>query len=326
MTLRKPDADQIEAHLAALRTASWLGPARQWWPQFIFHFTDLQNVVSILTQGKLLARSRGEIATDIASADVLANTDDAWKDYVRLYFRPRTNMQWNNEGIRPRGFLTPLNAHCPVPVFLLFDATELLTRMTTRFSEGNLAADSTTGEDAAYFASIPFPKVYHNSWLSEGEKRNVIFHRHAEVLIPGELGLVSLKHIICRSEAETETLRNRLPTQIRTQFDGLICEARQANLFERNWTFVETASLEQQRVVLNFNPTTKSSGGPFAAFLEIQNLTTGEKYQWKDSAYQANRNCSISIPQLVEPTPYEAVFTLDDAIAYAGRFNPNPML
>ena len=119
MTHRKPDADKIEAHLAALRTASWLGAARRWWPQFIFHFTDLQNVVSVLTQGKLLARSRCEIATDIASADVLANTNDAWKDYVRLYFRPRTPMQWHIEGIRPRGRLTSLKAHCPVPVFLL---------------------------------------------------------------------------------------------------------------------------------------------------------------------------------------------------------------
>lgn len=325
MTHRKPDADQIEAQLAALRTASWLGPARQWWPQFIFHFTDLQNVVSILTQGKLLARSRGEIATDIASADVLANSNDASKDYVRLYFRPRTPTPWNNEGIRPRGGLTALKAHCPVPVFFLFDATELLTRMTTRFSEGNLAANSSTGDDAAYFASIPFPKVYHEGSLSEGEKRNIIFHRHAEVLVPGELDLASLKYIICRSEAETETLRNRLPTQIRSQFEGLIREAMQANLFERKWTFVETAFLEQQRVVLNFNASTRSPG-PFTAFLEIQNLTTGEKYQWKNSEYQANRNCSIGIPQLVNPTPYEAVFTLDEAIAYAGRFNPNPML
>lgn len=325
MMARKPDADRITSHLNALANASWLGPTRKWWPQFVFHFTDLRNVVSILSQGKLLARSRCGIATDIASAEVLAHTDDAWKDFVRLYFRPRTPMQWNIEGIRPRGQLTSLNAHCPVPVFLLFDSTELLTRSTTQFSEGNLAANSTTGDDAAYFAAIPFEKVYHNSWLSEVEKRNIVFHRHAEVLIPEELDLGALKYIICRSEAELETLRNRLPPDVCAEFNGRICEARRANLFDRSWMFVETTSLEQQKVTLNFNPSTKSKG-PFSVVLNLENLLTNERYHWSNPNYQANQQCTVRIPQLIESTPYEAVFTMDDAIAFAGRFNPDLIL
>lgn len=325
MIPRKSDAGQIAALLDGLQASPWIGAARQWWPQFIFHFTDIRNVVSILTAGKLLPRSRSNMATDIASAGVLDNTADTWKEYVRLYFRPRTPMQWNNEGIRPRGGLTSLLAHCPVPVFLLFDSKDILSRATTRFSEGNLAGSGVrVGDDAVFLASIPFEKVYHDSALSEDGKRNVVFHRHAEVMIPQELELSGLKYIICRSEAETETLRNLLTPQTRSQFDGRICEARRANLFFRRWTFVETASLEQQKVVLNFNHGTNSPG-PFAAHLEVRNLATGDKYEWQAPEYLAGSTCTISIPQLVESTSYEVTFALDGALAYMGGFNPGPM-
>ncbi|MEQ1519133.1 MAG: DarT ssDNA thymidine ADP-ribosyltransferase family protein [Usitatibacteraceae bacterium] len=325
MIPRKSDARQIEELLDGLPASPWIGAARQWWPHFIFHFTDIRYVVSILTDGKLLPRSRSNMATDIASAGVLDNTADTWKEYVRLYFRPRTPMQWNNEGIRPRGGLTSLRAHCPVPVFLLFDSKDILSRATTRFSEGNLAGNGVrVDDDAVFLASIPFEKVYHDSALSDDGKRNIVFHRHAEVMIPQELDLSGLKYIICRSEAETETLRNLLTPQIRSQFDARICEARRANLFFRRWTFVETALLEHQKLVLNFNQST-SSPGPFSARLEVKNLATSHMYKWEDPAYFARNECAISIPQLVEPTPYEVTFALDSAIAYMGRFNPGPL-
>jgi hypothetical protein len=193
MIPRKPDAEQIKAHLNALRQSSWLGASREWWPQFVFHFTDIQNAVSILSQARLLPRSQRPNPVDIASVQVIDSTDESWKDFVRLYFRPRTPMQFHNEGMRPRGGLSSLGAHCPVPVFLVFDAEDFLTRASTRFSEGNLAANSSVGVDARYFASIPFERVYHDSALSDAEKRTVVFHRHAEVLVPDELDLSALK-------------------------------------------------------------------------------------------------------------------------------------
>ena len=324
MIHRKLDSSQIEAKLEALKTAPWLGSASNWWPHFVFHFTDIQNVVSILTSGRLLARSQCAIATDIASADVIANTSDTCKDHVRLYFRPRTPTQYHNEGIRPQGGRSPLNAHCPVPVFLLFDAKDVLTRNSTCFSEGNLAANSSVGNDSAYFALIPFEKVYHEGPLGDAEKRSIVFHRHAEVLVPNEMDLASIKHIICRSEAETETLRNLLHADVRQKFDGMICEARRANLFFRRWTFVETASLEQQRVVINFNPSTQSAG-PLAAHLSVTNLATGATYKWENTAYFASGTLVVGIPQLTEPAPYTATLTLDGATAFAGRFNANLM-
>jgi hypothetical protein len=65
----------------------------------------MDNAIKILESGQLLSRKKlieaGEMITDNASAEVIDNTDEAWKGYVRLYFRPRTPTQHNNQGFRP---------------------------------------------------------------------------------------------------------------------------------------------------------------------------------------------------------------------------------
>lgn len=130
----KPDAELIVQHLKELEKS--LGKSRSWWPRFLFHFTNIDNAVKILESGSLMCRSllekSGEMETDNASPEIIERTDDKWKEYVRLYFRPRTPTQFRNEGFRPEGQRT-LNAHCPVPVYFLFDARKMLAR-SRRFS------------------------------------------------------------------------------------------------------------------------------------------------------------------------------------------------
>jgi len=52
------DINAIRAQLSELTAAPWLGDSRRWWPNYIFHFTDIRNVVSILREGELLSRHR----------------------------------------------------------------------------------------------------------------------------------------------------------------------------------------------------------------------------------------------------------------------------
>jgi len=63
-----------------------------------------------------------------------------------------------------------------------------------------------------FYLSLPFDKIYHDSGLSRfsESKKSIIFHRHAEVIVPEALDLSSLSYIICRSRAEFETLINLL--------------------------------------------------------------------------------------------------------------------
>ena len=205
-----------------------------------------------------------------------------------------------------------------MPVFFLFDAQTLLSRDTIQFSDGNLAAaNPNVGTDAAFLESIPFEKVYHDGPLADPEKRKIIYHRHAEVLVRDELDLDALKWIVCRSGAELRTLRQLLSVKIWNKQLRRVKKVQQ--LFFQRWAFVEMAELEQQTVTIQFNRNSITPG-PFVAFLEIKNLETGDKYHWKNDAYLANDVLTVRIPQLANPTPYEAILTLDGAIAYADTF------
>jgi len=116
----KPDAQDICNHIDQLMQSEWLGSSRKWWPYYIYHFTNIDNAVQILNNGFIYSRNNalnmGLMESDNASPQVIEQTNDQWADYVRLYFRPRTPTQFNNEGFRPKEDRA-LDSKCPVPIF-----------------------------------------------------------------------------------------------------------------------------------------------------------------------------------------------------------------
>lgn len=243
MTLRtESDISVIRQHIDELRKMPWLGQARQWWPACLFHCTDISNVVSILRQGEIVSRNRitstGQLPTDIASPDVIAGTDPEWQNYVRLYFRPRTPTQYNNEGFRPVGRRV-LNSHCPVPVYLIFDALAILSRSDCCFSDGNLGSThANVSGDVSFLKQIPFSLVYHVASFGPSKRDQIVHHRNAEVLVPLRMGLDSLRYIGCRSDAEYATLLHLLPPRTRSRWVDRLGVRPNLNLFHRKWTFV----------------------------------------------------------------------------------------
>jgi ssDNA thymidine ADP-ribosyltransferase, DarT len=321
MIERKPDAARIEAHLESLKASSWIGPARHWWPNFVFFFADLPNALRIFDAGKLLCRNQAAMAVDTGSEAVLDLTADQWKNCVRLYFRPRTPTQYQIEGFRPPGQHGSLGKHMPVPIFFLFDSKDILTRRTTRFSQGNLSQNPPVGDDATFFESIPFERVYHDSWMREEEKSNIKFHRHAEIIIPGELDLGPLRRIWCRSDAEYQMLLRLLSPPVMRKYKGIIGQGKRPSMHFCKWTFVESVVLEINRMVFTFNQSTVTPG-PFAARIEVTNLKTSARYKWENATFEASKPLTISIPQITEPVAYEVQFLLENVIGYAGTFNP----
>jgi hypothetical protein len=170
MNQLKPGYERILQHIKYLANQSWLANSQKFWPQYLFHFTDIKNAKNILTEGNLYSRQRlldnGKLETDIASPKIINSTPEKWKNYVRFYFRPHTPMQYRNEGIRPK-FLLEYGAHCPVPVVFIFDAKEILTLQSTSFSNGNLAARGVDVDNTVdFYLSLPFDKIYHDTGLS----------------------------------------------------------------------------------------------------------------------------------------------------------------
>ena len=330
MTLR-PQSEllAIRQHLDRLRAQPWLNEGRQWWPDFLFHCTDIRNVVSILQQGELLSRSlvknTGLLRTDIASPEVIERTDLRWQDYVRLYFRPKTPTQYRNEGFRPVD-RREWNSHCPVPVYLIFNAEAVLSRSDSRFSDGNLGSPHVTVYGSMpSLNTIPFERVYHNKRIDPWERDlQIVHHRHAEVLVPQRMELNALSSVVCRSDAEYKTLLQSLSPEALSSWAGKIGVVSGYQLFHRQWTFVERFDMSIKRLVFRFNRSSETPG-PFEARVEIEETATGKKYHWRKVSYQCNQELTLSLSSLQDPSDYTASLYLDGHLACSNRFQDDDL-
>ena len=320
-----PELSKLQEHIESLQKAPWIGPARDWWPRYLFHCTDIRNVVSILSSGELLSRARaqdaGRLRKDIAAPDIIAQTNPDWHKYVRLYFRPRTPTQHNNEGFRPRG-ARERDAHCPVPVYLLFDAFSLLSRQDSFFTEGNLASNTIPKSNIADLADLPFQLIYHDSWFEEHEKQTIVHHRNAEVIIPQRLSLDAVQRIICRSQAEYQTLLNLLPLKTRQQWVHKIGVLPSLALFYAKWNFVEQVEMTDEQITFKFNSTSEAAG-PFNAKCNIYQEIHGDvrRYRWANDAFQAGKAFTLSLLQLDDMHRYRTSLFLDDDLAFSGEYH-----
>ncbi len=320
MNGRKADEDRIRAILDKQKTK--LGFARRWWPKYLFRFDDIEAAASILNNGKLLSRSaaqaRGLIVRDCASSDIIAATAQQYRQCVRLYFRPKTPMQYSNEGVRPATSIER-GAHCPVPVVLLFDAMSVLGRATTRFSNGNLAVRGTeVGSDVDFFEKIPFDLVYHDGVTPPLETRKIVFHRHAEVIVPTELDLAPLKFVVCRSPAEQESLLYLLDARARDRWSKVT--VTKSNMHNRKWNFVEQVDLVEHRLIFRFNRS-YTSAGPFDAAVTIDGLESGNKYLWRDETYRLPDAATLRLKMPRTEARVRAEVRLDGALVYKNELS-----
>ena len=208
------------------------------------------------------------MVSENASAEILGQPPRWLSDFVRLYFRPRTPTFYRNEGIRPSG-LRDLDSHCPMPVAFLLDSKEIAGRMGVQFSDRNLARQSTRrGQDTGFLRSLDFQDIYHNQAMGPEDKSELTSRRQAEIIVPDELGLESLKYVATRSEAERQTLLTLLQDAEASAASPEQIIARPECFFGM-WSYVERATLVGGEVRLLFNPDTRNAVQFEAAFTWI---------------------------------------------------------
>ena len=324
----KRDAAQIQAFIHDLAKRPWLAVSnRAHWPKYVFRVDDVRAAAAILESGWIFSRNhaaaQGVIHHDSADAGVIGNSPDWIKDYVRLYFRPKTPTEYKSEGFRPVD--DQQGAHRPMPVVLVFDSVATLTQTGTLFTSGNAATHGTpSGDDIAFLRTIPFEKVYHVGAMTESEKREVVFRRCAEVLVPKQMDLKNLRHILCRTQAEYETLLSLLSPQTRATFSKLIGVSDKVH--HKNWTFVESVDLSKERVTIKFNPTTWTPE-PFKAVSIISDAHGKAVGQWQAKAFRADGTLTLNLRKLENPpAAYRVKLTLDGALAYQGAHKPTEEL
>lgn len=311
----KPWANEIQHHINTW--ASRLEPL-DWWPRYVYHFTDVHNAANIIRSGHLYSRTaaeqRGLMIVDNASPEIIQQTCPEHQQYARLYFRPRTPTQFSNEGIRPSG-QRRLGAHCPIPVYFCFDALTVLALDETEFSNGNMGHHRARhSSERDFFLSIPFHLVFHNRWFTPDERDEIIFRRNAEVLVPDSLPLdPALKFVVCRSVAERKTLLHLLSTDLGRRWSPRIRLGEQG-LFERRWTCVEEVVTVNDEVIFRFNPNTKTPG-PFQVSFLYREAGKGPERRWDGKRATLNNQLWIRVSDAVWGI---VTLHLDGALAFAG--------
>ena len=152
---------------------------------------------------------------------------------------------------------------------------------------------------------IPFEKVYHDSSFPPNERSSIVYHRNAEVLIPERLELGAVWAIVCRSQAEYETLIYLLPPRIRARWVNKILIQPNWRLFHNRWTFVQQVEMSNQCLLFRFNKDSETPG-PFNARVEIIEplMNPSRLYSWHNSEFQAKDSQSLSLSNLRNPQDY----------------------
>lgn len=205
-----------------------------------------------------------------------------------------------------------------MPIVMVFSSIPIMTSVGTKFTAGNAATSGTPhGDDLAFLKRIPFDKVYHDSAFSASERAEIVYRRCAEVLVPTELDLTHLKRLVCRSQAEHETLLNLLPEGVRSVFATQIGVA--ANAHHKRWTFVESVDLSNERVTIRFSSAT-TTPGPFDAKVSFVDVHGEQIGHWRNNAYMANGTLRFMLDSIGNPLDYLVSLTLNDKLAYRGRY------
>lgn len=98
MNRLKPDAAEFRRILNQHKDK--LPSDYSWWPQLLYHVTDINNAIKILTIGQLLSRGKAQkhdlLQQDSANQEIISRTNQkGYDNFVRLYFRPRTPFLYN---------------------------------------------------------------------------------------------------------------------------------------------------------------------------------------------------------------------------------------
>ena len=242
------------------KNKNMLSSEYKWWATHAFHFTALENAISILKSGVLYSRIKAEqnslMHNENASRAVISVTDSEVLSYARFYFRPLTPTQYHNEGYKhPQLRYDIQGANISIPVFFVFRLNSLLSDNKTAFSCRSKAGhNNEILAGVEKFARLNFEQIYTHSPMSNPEEEKK--YRQAEVLYPDAYKIDdSLEVILCRSEVERNTLLKKLKEEDPKTYEKYksFIKIGKRNVFQNNGFFVKSVSYCDGRLDISFN-------------------------------------------------------------------------
>lgn len=294
---------------------------QNWWTEFIFHYNDLHNIVSILNSGKLYSRNKakslGLLQVDIADDEVISHTNIAVYDYVRFYFGAKTPTLFHNEGIKPLDEIRN-NAHCPVPVFLLFDFVKILSLDDIYFSNGNVGVSSPEiYNDINFLPDLEWNYIYHRNslfgFLPESV-RHIVYCRNAEVLIKNEINIYNFLRWVCvKSEADKETLLFLSSNETRDKIKNKIKVFTQDGLFHNRQLYLNEVRLNRNIINMNF---ININDKKFSLDVKATSIADSKMIEGHTIDYKITSNLTWDINNLNTSKGVHFIFKIDGNIIY----------
>lgn len=307
------------------------GTNKKAWFKYCYHFSHVENIISILRDEELLARSEAlylnKMVNDNASEQIIKRTNSKYQKYVRMYFRPKSPTQYHNEGFKTKQQLrlSQLDAQCPIPVFLFFDIEKILNHPETQFSAKSLASNKdvqlyNTPEE---FRELPFEKIYHDRALSQDERDSIVGHRHAEIIIPDRFYINDyLKRIVVRSPAEKETLISLMNDNLKTKYSHLVQIDSTQNVFFNRWTYLYEVNLDSSGLELELRVSSEANDNePIQFDLEFKfefnnGRTRIKKHSIPDWTAQSKISFNFQNPK----EAYEVQIKFNGCLMYSGSY------
>ena len=216
-----------------------------------------------------------------------------------------------------------------MPLYLLFELKQLISFKPTRFSDGSLARKEHTILDSANdFMNLPFRDIYHNSgWGHEVVSRQdeIKNRRHAEIIYPKRISLDNLAFIVCRSQAEYETLHNILSPALWNRWKHIVAVSKHRRLFNNEWLFVKDVTLNPHSVRVSFNfPVHSRFYGPYSVRVDITDNITGKSgffSQSYDDIVNALKEPRLDLDvSSFSSRNYTVRVTIDGILSYLGKY------
>lgn len=318
----KADAAHIRSYLQErkVRLLTEHPNIPRWWPNYAYHFTDIQNAAQIIGKARVYSRRRaveqGLMTVENADTDVIRRSPELTETSARFYFRPKTPTQYHNEGVRPESNRSSHKAHCPVPVFFLFPLGDVLVRQGTLFTDTAAYWDEVNvWESLDELKKMNWADIYSAGSMQADRRNEITGFRRAEILVPEFLPLEGVHRIICRTPAERDTLLNLLDRGNRDTWRPRIeiSEANLRNLYEARWVYLESVHWIDKGLLFKFNPCAVT----LTLRVEITNYETGETIIEKEKPVDFYKNSSLTATIPGNIRRVQVKMTLDGCLAYA---------
>jgi len=316
-----PEAQQILRYLK--QVAQSVGPMSHW-VGYAYHFTELANLPSILTNNALYSRAEASrqalIEAEVGDRHILQQTSRDVLEYVRFYWRPRTPMLYQIEGIRSEDHYPGYSARCDIPAYICVPMSDMLSRADIRFTDRNAAsAGYTAGSSLAFLATIPFDRVYHDSWLDEGEKREILSRRQAEIQVPVQFNLTDDTLVILRSMAELATLREKLAPSVLDAWKQRLVVSTRYPAFYKRWLFVDRVVRQGDTATVYWNGEADLSRvGQVPVRYVFENLNTGGRSELPKALEHWDGSHSLTFTGLGQVPAWRLTVSLKDIVAFSG--------